>query len=138
MLLREDAHSSRQALIFNSKGVIIMTRMYLSPTATFFAKIGLFFIECLIELYSLITYPFRKLTLKKYSCIVFISCAFYVISCYLGLKLNVVNLIVSVIAFTIITITSKLFYNYLKKKVCPRIAYLINSPMGIPLNKFYS
>lgn len=115
-----------------------MTRMYLSPTASTFAKIGLVFVECLIGLYNLITYPIRKISLKAYIFLVITAAGFYAISGHFGLEISLSMIIIAATVFTVAIIASKLIYNYLSKKVSPKIALLINSPLGIPLNRFYN
>lgn len=114
-----------------------MTRMYLAPTTTTFVKVCLLFIECFIELYNLITLPLRKMTFKAYICIALISTALHGIMFDTGLKdlLIAFTVIMSVLAATIFT--ARFVYKLLKKKVSPKVAYLLNSPMGIPLNRFY-
>lgn len=114
-----------------------MTRIYLSPTATFFAKVGLIFIEFLIGLYNLITYPIRKITIKRYCGLLLFASAFYVVGNFLGLKLTLEALALTAIMLAVAIIITRMFYKYLKNKVSPKIAFLISSPMGIPLNKFY-
>lgn len=114
-----------------------MTRMYLSPTATLFAKIGLIVVECLIGLYNLITYPIRKISLKAYILFVIAAGGFYAAGDRFGLEISLVTMIIAVVMFTVAIVVSKLIYHYLNKKVSPKVALLINSPLGIPLNRFY-
>lgn len=114
-----------------------MTRMYLAPSTTTFVKVCLLFIECFIELYNLITLPLRKMTFKAYICVSLISTALHGIMFGTGLKDLLIALVVimGVLAATIFT--TRFVYKVLKKKVSPKVAHLINSPMGIPLNRFY-
>ena len=114
-----------------------MTRKYLSPTASAFARAGLLLIECLIGLYNLITFPIRKIGLKSYLITTCIGCAIYAGCFYADLQKYLALFILSWIGFTAIIIVSKLLHKALNKKVLPKVAYLINSPLGIPLNKFY-
>jgi len=114
-----------------------MTRMYLAPSTTTFVKVCLLFIECFIELFNLITLPIRKMTLKAYICIALISTALHGIMFSAGLKdlLIAFIIIMGVLAATIFA--TRFLYKVLKKKVSKKVACLINSPMGIPLNRFY-
>lgn len=114
-----------------------MTRMYLSPTASILVKIGLFFVECIIGLYNLITFPIRKITLKAYGYILLIAGAFYTAAFHSDLKVYFVLFLVVLGAFAASILIFKLIYNILRKKVSPRVAYLMNSPLGIPLNRFH-
>lgn len=114
-----------------------MTRIYLSPTATFFAKIGLIFVECLIGLFNLITYPIRKIKIKAYCFLAIFAGVFYAAGNHFGLEIDSTSLIIAFAVFTVAIIASKVIYKYLKNKVSPKVAILINSPLGIPLNRFY-
>lgn len=114
-----------------------MTRIYLSPTASAFAKIGLFFVECLIGLYNLITFPIRKITLKVYSVIFISTSILCAISVYFNSQINTAVIIGALALFTVSIFITRAIYKYLNKKVSPRVAFLMNSPLGIPLNKFY-
>lgn len=114
-----------------------MSRMYLSPTATTFVKIALCFVECFIGLYNLITYPIRKINIRAYCLISALICVIYLVNSYLKLEPNLFELIITLVAFTVSIIFIRMLYNLLNKKVSPRVAMLINSPLGIPLNKFY-
>lgn len=119
------------------KGAFNMTRMYLSPTATFFAKAGLFFVECLIGLYNLITYPIRKITIKAYLALLLFAAGSYFVGNYFGYNLDLVATIAALVVFTIAIYVSKMLHKYFKNKVSPKVAFLLSSPLGIPLNKFY-
>ena len=113
-----------------------MNRMYLSPTASIFSKICLSFVEVLIGLYNLITFPIRKITLKTYSIILLISGVLYTAVFYAEFKVHLLPFVATLAIFTIGIFTAKSVYNILRKKVSPRVAYLINSPLGIPVNKY--
>lgn len=114
-----------------------MTRMYLAPTTTTFVKVCLLFIECFIELYNLITLPLRKMTFKAYVCVALVSTALHGIMVGAGLKDLLIAFVVALGLLAATIFTTRFIYKVLKKKVSKRIAYLINSPMGIPLNRFY-
>lgn len=115
-----------------------MTRMYLSPTASTFAKIGLIFVECLIGLFNLITYPIRKITFKTYGAMLLLAGALYAISLYFGLEVNLTLLVGFFALFTASIFLFRAIHKFLSKKVSPRVALLINSPLGIPRNKYYN
>lgn len=114
-----------------------MTRMYLAPTTTTFVKVCLVFLECLIEFYNLITLPIRKMTFKAYTAITLISGVLHGIMFSGGLHdtLVAVGVIAGFLAATIFV--TRFVYKVLKKKVSKKLAYLINCPFGIPLNRFY-
>ena len=114
-----------------------MTRMYLAPTTTTFVKVCLIFIECFIELYNLLTLPIRKMTFKAYLCASLISGVLHGIIFDTGLKDHLIALAVVMGLYAAIIFVTRFIYKLLKKKVSKKIAYLINSPMGIPLNRFY-
>ena len=109
-----------------------MTRIYLSPTATFFVKCALILVEGLIGLYNLFSYPIRKITIKRYCKLMLLTGVF----CAAGSQ-NAKIFVFVAIALAMAVITTRLLHKHLKTKVSPKIAYLISSPMGIPLNKFY-
>lgn len=115
-----------------------MTRKCLSPTATVFAKIGLFFIEVLIELFNLISYPVRKISLQAYSVLSLICGGLLVHFIYSGQTREFNCLFLSFVVGTVFILLVNRLYKYLNKKVMPRVAYLFNSPLGIPTNKFYN
>lgn len=114
-----------------------MTRMYLSPAATTLVKILLAFVECLVGLYNFITYPIRKVTFKAYFCISLIACALYAAMYHSELTehLIVLGSVLGIFAASILA--TRLVYTVLKKKVSKKVAYLFNSPLCIPLNRFY-
>ena len=114
-----------------------MTRMYLSPTASVFVKVGLILIECLIGLYNLITFPIRMITLKAYGIILIGTSILYTILFYNSILSHLWAFGVVFGVFTAAIVLSKLFYKLLNKKVAPRIAYLINSPLGIQMNRYH-
>lgn len=114
-----------------------MTRMYLSPTASIFAKIGLLFVECLIGLYNLITFPIRKITFKAFSCILVAFGVFYAAAFRTELMDHLFGFIAVLGIFVISIFVTKIIYKYLNKKVSPKVAYLMNSPLGIPLNRYH-
>lgn len=114
-----------------------MTRMYLTPTTTTFVKVCLLFIECFIGLYNLVTLPIRKMTFKAYACVSLISGVLHAIVFGVNLKDQLIAFVVTACLLAAIIFTTRFLYKVLKKKVSPKVAYLINSPMGIPLNRFY-
>lgn len=114
-----------------------MTRMYLSPTATIFAKIGLLVVELIIGLFNVITYPIRKISLKTYGLIVLAVGVCYPVIFPVEIKAYAVALVIWTIAFTIGLFTIRAIHKVLNKKVSPRVAMMINSPLGIQLNRFY-
>ena len=114
-----------------------MTRMYLAPTTTTFVKVCLVFIECLIEFYNLITLPIRKMTFKAYLGVSLITGVLHGIMFGANLKDLLISLFV-IAGFLAATIfVTRFVYKVLKKKVSKKLAYLINCPFGIPLNRFY-
>lgn len=115
-----------------------MTRMYFSPTASTFARIGLIFVECLIGLYNLITFPIRKITFKAYCVVILISGLLYAVNVHFNMRSNLGLFIFALGLFTASIFVTRAIYNYLSKKVSPRVAMLINSPLGIPRNRFYN
>lgn len=114
-----------------------MTRMYLAPSTTAFVKVCLLFIECFIELFNLITLPIRKMTFKAYICVSLIATALHSTMFGAGLKDLLIALVVIMGLLAATIFTTRFIYQVLKKKVSKKIAYLINTPMGIPLNRFY-
>ena len=114
-----------------------MTRMYLAPSTTTFVKVCLVFVECFIELFNLITLPLRKMSFKAYICVSLISGVLHGITFGFNLKDQLVAIIVVMGVLAAAIFTTRFVYKILKKKVSPKVAYLINSPMGIPLNRFY-
>lgn len=114
-----------------------MTRMYLAPTTTTFVKVCLIFIECFIELFNLITLPLRKMTFKAYLYVSLIAGVFYGIMNGAGLQDFLIAVVATMGLLAATIFTTRFVYKVLKKKVSPKVAYLINSPMGIPLNRFY-
>lgn len=114
-----------------------MTRMYLTPITTTFVKVCLIIIECFIELFNLITLPLRKMTFKTYIGISLISGAFRGLMLGGGLENLFVSLALMLVLYAAVIFTACLVYKILKKKISPKIACLINTPMGIPLNRFY-
>ena len=114
-----------------------MTRMYLAPTTTTLVKVCLVFIECFIELYNLITLPIRKMTFKAYLCVSFLLGVLHGITSGAGLKEQLIAFVVVMGLLAVTIFATRFIYKVLKKKVSPKVAYLINSPMGIPLNRFY-
>ena len=115
-----------------------MTRMYLSPTATTFAKIGLLFIQLMIGLFNVVTYPIRKITLKAYAFLVLAIGAGYPVVFSVDLNTYALVFGISVGIFTAALIATRIIYKVLNKKVSPRVAFMFNSPLGIQLNRFYS
>ena len=114
-----------------------MTRMYLSPTASTFAKIGLIFVECLIGFYNLITYPIRKITLKAYLFVLVASGVLYAALFPFALTDKLVLFFLVATLFTVSIFVTRMLYKLLNQKISPRVAYLISSPLGIPLNRFH-
>lgn len=114
-----------------------MTRVYLSPTATLFAKIGLLIIECLIGLYNIVTFPIRKITLKAYSFIILGSGVLYAISYFSDPKIHLVAFLAVLFVFSVAVVSCKAIYNILNDGIGNKIAYMINSPCGIETNRFY-
>lgn len=115
-----------------------MTRMYLSPTATVFAKIGLLMIEALIGLFNLIMFPIRKINLKSYGIFMLIYSFLYVFLFNSNLEKHLMTCVVLFAIFSISIIVTKILYKLLNKKIMPRIAYMLHSPLGIKLNRFYT
>ena len=114
-----------------------MTRMYLTPTTTAFVKVCLVFIECLIELYNLVTLPIRKITFKAYICVSLITGTLHGIMFGANLKDQLIAFVIIAGALAATIFTTRFVYKVLKKKVSKKLAYLINSPFGIQLNRFY-
>lgn len=114
-----------------------MVRVYLSPTASAFIKAGLLFAEVLIGLFNILSYPIRNISFMAYfafTSAVSVGLGLYFkgdVSVILGMIATVIIVSASVIVLT------NVLYNYLKKKVSPRIAVLFNSPFGIPTNRYY-
>lgn len=114
-----------------------MTRMYLSPTATAIAKVFLVFAEFLIGLYNIVSFPIRKVTFKAFCRISLGACAAYALVYRAELTSYLYALGAALVLFAASIILSRLLYNVLKKKVSKKVAYLLNSPLSIPLNRFY-
>ena len=114
-----------------------MTRIYLSPAASTFAKIGLVMVEILIGLYNLVTYPVRTMTFKAYCFSVTTTTALYMLIFHADLMKYLTYFVLGFCIFTANIFITKAIHKVLKKKVSPRVALLINSPLGIPRNRFY-
>lgn len=114
-----------------------MTRMYLSPTATVFAKIGLVFVQILMGLCSAITFPIRKITLKAYGLILVVAGAAYTVCFHADLKAHLTALMAVFGLLAVSIVLTRLVHKILTNKVGPRVAVMINSPLGIPLKKYY-
>lgn len=111
--------------------------MYLSPTATVFAKIGLVLVQCLMGLCSIVTFPVRKITLKAYGLILVVSSIFYGALFHSDPMAHLVALVAGFGLLAVGIVVCKLIHKILTQKVSPKVALLVNSPMGIPLNKYY-
>ena len=115
-----------------------MTRMYLSPTATAFAKIGLLFIQLMIGLFNVVTYPMRKITLKTYVFLLLAIGVGYPVVFSVDFKTYALAYGISAGILTAALIATRIIYKVLNKKVSPRVAFMFNSPLGIQLNRFYN
>lgn len=114
-----------------------MTRKYLSPAATTSAKIGLILIECLIGLFNLISFPIRKISFKGYLVVSAAIGVFYVYHFHASLVTHLPILVFVVFGFAAGLFGIKLIHKLLNKKVAPKVAFMINSPLGIPLNRYH-
>lgn len=115
-----------------------MTRMYLSPVASAGAKIGLILIECLIGLYNLASFPIRKVTPKIYSLAVAISGGLYTFKFFGELSEHLAAFAATAVGLAIGVFIIKLVHKILNQKIGPKIAFMINSPFGIRLNRYYT
>lgn len=115
-----------------------MTRMYLSPTATVFAKIGLVFVQFFMGIFDAVTFPIRMITLKTYGIIMVIAGAFYVAIFHRDLQSHLIAMAVAFGLLAASIVFTKMAHKFLTKKVSPRVALMVNSPLGIPLKKYYS
>lgn len=115
-----------------------MTRKYLSPAATAGAKIGLILIECLIGLFNLVSFPIRKISFKGYMVISAAIGVFYVVKFHATLMAHLSVLGFVFVGFAAGVFGVKLIHKLLNKKVAPKVAFMINSPLGIPLNRYHA
>lgn len=114
-----------------------MARKYLSPTATIFVKILLAFAEALIGLFNLISFPVRALKVKHHLLLAAVWLGCFVFKFWPIQANHALWLIAGYATWTLFTVALHLLHHYLNKKLSPKIAMLFNSPMGIPLNRFY-
>lgn len=115
-----------------------MTRMYLSPAATTFAKIGLLIIQLMIGLFNVITFPIRKITLKAYALLLAAVGLCYPVIFQVEMNVYIPAFAISVGILAVGLIAIRVIYKVLNKKVSPKVAYMFNSPLGIRLNRFYN
>ena len=114
-----------------------MVRVYLSPAASTLVKAGLLLAEMLIVLFNILSYPIRKISFRAYlaiTAVVSVVLRLYLknnVAAFLGALTTVI-----IVSAVVIILTNTL-YNYLKKKLSPKIAVLFNSPFGIPTNRYY-
>lgn len=114
-----------------------MVRVYLSPTATTFAKIGLVFAEIFIGLFNLVSWPLRKISKKAYVFIVTLFGILYVVAFHADLEAHLVGFAVVLGMFTVSIFTCRALHKYFKNYLSPKFAEMINSPLGIRTNRFH-
>ena len=114
-----------------------MVRVYLSPTATTFAKIGLVIAEILIDLFNLVSWPIRKVNAKAYMIIAALLGILYVVAFHADLRAHLVGFSVVLGMFAVSIFTCRALHKYFKSYLSPKIAEMINSPLGIRTNRFH-
>lgn len=115
-----------------------MTRMYLSPTATVFAKIGLLFIELIIGIFNLAVFPIRKIGLKAYALIMLVSGAGYAVQFHNNLTAHLAVLLIGFVLLAAFILAVKGLHKLINNKISPKVAMMVNAPLGIRRNKYYA
>lgn len=114
-----------------------MIRVYLSPTATTFAKIGLIFAEFLIGLFNLASWPIRIIKWKTYMFVTALLGILYVVAFYGDIKTHLVGFVAVLGILGVSTIAFRALHKYFQNYLSPKIAEMINSPLGIRTNRFH-